>query len=159
MRTPLITPEGYKQLQDELSNLLNKERPETVEKVSWAASLGDRSENSDYIENKRKLRFLDRRIRYLSKRIPQLKIIKPSKQQKGKVFFGAFVDVENSSGLLKSFQIVGYDEIFDRDELKVSIDAPMARVLLGKEEGDDVSLKIGNFDRENWTIIKIMYKF
>lgn len=159
MRTPLITPEGYKQLQDELSNLLNKERPETVEKVSWAASLGDRSENSDYIENKRKLRFLDRRIRYLSKRIPQLKIIKPSKQQEGKVFFGAFVDVENSSGLLKSFQIVGYDEIFDRDELKVSIDAPMARVLLGKEEGDDVSLKIGNFDRENWTIIKIMYKF
>ena len=79
MRTPLITPEGYKQLQDELSNLLNKERPKTVEKVSWAASLGDRSENSDYIENKRKLRFLDRRIRYLSKRIPQLKIIKPSK--------------------------------------------------------------------------------
>ena len=159
MRTPLITPEGYKQLQDELSNLLNKERPETVEKVSWAASLGDRSENSDYIENKRKLRFLDRRIRYLSKRIPQLKIIKPSKQQEGKVFFGAFVDVENSSGLLKSFQIVGYDEIFDREELKVSIDAPMARVLLGKEEGDDVSLKIGDFDRENWTIIKIMYKF
>ncbi|ASK79118.1 transcription elongation factor GreB [Paraphotobacterium marinum] len=159
MRTPLITPEGYKQLQDELSNLLNKERPKTVEKVSWAASLGDRSENSDYIENKRKLRFLDRRIRYLSKRIPQLKIIKPSKQQDGKVFFGAFVDVENSSGLLKSFQIVGYDEIFDRDELKVSIDAPMARALLGKEEGDDVSLKIGNFDRENWTIIKIMYKF
>ena len=102
---------------------------------------------------------MDRRIRYLSKRIPQLKIIKPSKQQEGKVFFGAFVDVENSSGLLKSFQIVGYDEIFDRDELKVSIDAPMARVLLGKEEGDDVSLKIGNFDRENWTIIKIMYKF
>ena len=145
MRTPLITPEGYKQLQDELSNLLNKERPETVEKVSWAASLGDRSENSDYIENKRKLRFLDRRIRYLSKRIPQLKIIKPSKQQEGKVFFGAFVDVENSSGLLKSFQIVGYDEIFDREELKVSIDAPMARVLLGKEEGDDVSLKIGDF--------------
>ena len=159
MRTPLITPEGYKQLQDELSNLLNKERPETVEKVSWAASLGDRSENSDYIENKRKLRFLDRRIRYLSKRIPQLKIIKPSKQQDGKVFFGAFVDVENSSGLLKSFQIVGYDEIFDREELKVSIDAPMARVLLGKEEGDDVSLKIGDFDRENWTIIKIKYKF
>ena len=159
MRTPLITPEGYKQLQDELSNLLNKERPETVEKVSWAASLGDRSENSDYIENKRKLRFLDRRIRYLSKRIPQLKIIKPSKQQEGKVFFGAFVDVENSSGLLKSFQIVGYDEIFDREELKVSIDAPMARVLLGKEEGDDVSLKIGDFDRENWTIIKIKYKF
>ena len=159
MRTPLITPEGYKQLQDELSHLLNKERPETVEKVSWAASLGDRSENSDYIENKRKLRFLDRRIRYLSKRIPQLKIIKPSKQQEGKVFFGAFVDVENSSGLLKSFQIVGYDEIFDREELKVSIDAPMARVLLGKEEGDDVSLKIGDFDRENWTIIKIKYKF
>ena len=159
MRTPLITPEGYKQLQDELSNLLNKERPETVEKVSWAASLGDRSENSDYIENKRKLRFLDRRIRYLSKRIPQLKIIKPSYQQEGKVFFGAFVHVENSSGLLKSFQIVGYDEIFDREELKVSIDAPMARALLGKEEGDDVSLKIGDFDRENWTIIKIKYKF
>ncbi len=136
MRTPLITRKGFNKLKKELDYLWREERPEITAKVTWAASLGDRSENADYKENKRKLRQIDGRVRYLTKRLEQLKVIDPSPEQQGKVFFGAWVRVENEDGEQKHFQIVGYDEIFERKDC-ISIDSPMARALLKKQVDDE----------------------
>lgn len=94
--------------------------------MTWAASLGDRSENADYQYNKKRLREIDRRVRYLTKCLEQLKIVDYSPQQEGKVFFGAWVEIENDAGETKRFRIVGYDEIFGRNDY-ISIDSPMAR--------------------------------
>ncbi len=99
------------------------------QKVTRAASLGDRSENADYQYNKKRLREIDRRVRYLTKCLEQLKIVDYSPQQEGKVFFGARVEIENDEGDIKRFRIVGYDEIFGRKDY-ISIDSPMARALL-----------------------------
>ena len=101
----------------------------------WAASLGDRSENADYQYNKKRLREIDRRVRYLTKCLENLKIVDYSPQQEGKVFFGAWVEIENDDGVTHRFRIVGYDEIFGRKDY-ISIDSPMARALLKKEVGD-----------------------
>ncbi len=135
MRTPLITREGYNRLKKELDYLWREERPEVTKKVTWAASLGDRSENADYQYNKKRLREIDRRVRYLRKSLESLRIVDYSPQQQGKVFFGASVEVENDAGEIKAFRIVGYDEIFGRKDY-ISIDSPMARALLKKESGD-----------------------
>ena len=137
MRTRLITREGFNTLKAELDHLWREERPEVTKKVTWAASLGDRSENADYQYNKKRLREIDRRVRYLSKSIEQLRIVDYSPQQDGKVFFGAWVEVENDDGDIKRFRIVGYDEIFGRKDY-ISIDSPMARALLKKAVGDAV---------------------
>ena len=112
MKTPLITREGYEKLKQEMDYLWRQERPEVTKKVTWAASLGDRSENADYQYNKKRLREIDRRVRYLTKCLEQLKIVDYSPQQEGKVFFGAWVEIENDEGDIKRFRIVGYDEIF-----------------------------------------------
>ncbi len=154
--TPLITREGYGLLQQELDFLWKTERPETTEKVAWAASLGDRSENADYKENKRKLRQIDRRIRYISKRLEVLKVVDYSPVQDGKVFFGAWVEIENDDEETKCFRIVGYDEIFGRKDY-TSIDSPMARALLKKEVDDVAIVKTPTGDAE-WYITKIEYK-
>ena len=137
MKTPLITREGYENLKKEMDTLWREERPEVTKKVTWAASLGDRSENADYQYNKKRLREIDRRVRYLTKCLENLKIVDYSPQQEGKVFFGAWVEIENDDGDLKRFRIVGYDEIFGRKDY-ISIDSPMARALLKKEVGDIV---------------------
>ncbi|MBE1300438.1 MAG: transcription elongation factor GreB [Alteromonadaceae bacterium] len=156
MRTPLITRPGYNKLKAELDYLWRTERPEITAKVTWAASLGDRSENADYKENKRKLRQIDSRVRYLTKRLEQLKVIDPSAEQMGKVFFGAWVTIENDAGEQKRFQIVGYDEIFERKDC-ISIDSPMARALLKKQIDDDVTVKTpaGEFE---WFVTAIDYE-
>lgn len=130
MKTPLITREGYEKLKQEMDYLWRQERPEVTKKVTWAASLGDRSENADYQYNKKRLREIDRRVRYLTKCLEQLKIVDYSPQQEGKVF-GAWVEIENDEGDIKRFRIVGYDEIFGRKDY-ISIDSPMARALLKK---------------------------
>jgi len=135
MKTKLITRGGYTLLKQELDFLWREERPEVTKKVTWAASLGDRSENADYQYNKKRLREIDRRVRYLTKCLEQLRIVDYSPQQDGKVFFGAWVEVENDAGDIKRFRIVGYDEIFGRNDY-ISIDSPMARALLKKEVGD-----------------------
>ncbi len=131
MKTPLITREGYEKLKSELNYLWREERPEVTKKVTWAASLGDRSENADYQYNKKRLREIDRRVRYLTKCLENLKIVDYSPQQEGKVFFGAWVEIENDDGDIRRFRIVGYDEIFGRKDY-ISIDSPMARALLKK---------------------------
>lgn len=139
MKTQLITRGGYEKLKQELDYLWREERPEVTKKVTWAASLGDRSENADYQYNKKRLREIDRRVRYLTKCLEQLRIVDYSPQQDGKVFFGARVEVENDEGTIKRFRIVGYDEIFGQKDY-ISIDSPMARALLKKEVGDAVTV-------------------
>ena len=121
MPTPLITEQGLQKLKEELDFLWRVERPEVTQKVSWAASLGDRSENADYQYNKKRLREIDRRVRYLRKSIDRLKVVPYHPDQEGKVFFGAWVEVESEVGEIKRFRIVGYDEIFNRKDY-ISID-------------------------------------
>lgn len=140
MKTKLITREGYNLLKKELDFLWREERPEVTKKVTWAASLGDRSENADYQYNKKRLREIDRRVRYLTKCLEQLRIVDYGPQQDGKVFFGAWVEVENDDEDVKRFRIVGYDEIFNRNDY-ISIDSPMARALLKKEIGDAATVQ------------------
>jgi len=155
MRSKLVTREGFNKLKDELDNLWRVERPETTRKVTWAASLGDRSENADYQYNKKKLREIDRRVRYLRKCLENLRIVEYSPVQEGKVFFGAWVEIINEEDESKRFRIAGYDEIFGRHDY-ISVDSPMARALLGSQVDDEVIVKIGP-DSFTWFITKIEY--
>lgn len=155
MKTQLITREGYQRLQAELDQLWRKERPETTAKVSWAASLGDRSENADYQYNKKRLREIDRRVRYLRKRLESVQVVDYSPQQDGKVFFGAWVEVEDDEGKQLRFRIVGPDEIYGRHDY-ISIDSPMARALL-KKCVDDEALVHSPQGKKTWYINSIRY--
>ncbi len=156
MAIPLITRQGYDKLQDELDMLWRVERPEITRLVTWAASLGDRSENADYQYNKKRLREIDRRVRYLQKRLPNLKIVDFHQDQEGRVFFGAWVAIENEEGDAKRFRIVGYDEIFGRKDY-ISVDSPMARALLKKSVDDEVTV-ITDAGRFTWFINQIDYE-
>ena len=139
MKTPLITRQGYEDLRKELDELWRVERPEITRKVTWAASLGDRSENADYQYNKKRLREIDRRVRYLRKCLEYLKVVDYRSEQEGKVFFGAWVEIENEEEKRLRFRIVGYDEIFNRKDY-ISIDSPMARALLKKQVDDEAEV-------------------
>ncbi len=156
MKTNLITREGFEKLNKELNYLWREYRPEITKKVAWAASLGDRSENADYKENKRLLKQIDSRVRFLRKRIEAVKIVEYSPQQDGKVFFGAWVEIENNNGDKKRFKIVGPDEIYGRNDY-VSIDAPMARALLKKQVDDEVVVKTPTGD-QIWYVNSIFYQ-
>lgn len=156
MKTNLITREGFDRLKQELDFLWKEDRPEVIKKVTWAASLGDRSENADYQYNKKRLREIDRRVRYLRKRLEQVTVVDYSPQQEGKVFFGAWVEIENEQGDLKLFRIVGPDEIYGGAKKYISIDSPMARALLKKEVDDEFSVKTPEGDKE-WFINVIRY--
>ena len=155
MKTNLITRDGFERLQTELNHLWRVERPETTAKVAWAASLGDRSENADYQYNKKRLREIDRRVRYLRKRLEEVQVVDYHPQQDGKVFFGAWVDVENDDGDELHFRIVGPDEIYGHQD-HISIDSPMARALLKKEVGDDAVVQTPEGQRV-WYINHIRY--
>jgi transcription elongation factor GreB len=155
MKTNLISRSGYLQLQQELDHLWRVERRETTEKVTWAASLGDRSENADYKYNKQKLRQIDKRIRFLRKRLEQLKIVDYSPQQEGKVFFGATVTVEDDDGQQRTFIIAGPDEIYQRNDV-ISIDAPMARAAIGKQLDDEFTVITPNGPK-TWIVTNIDY--
>ncbi|KFZ37566.1 transcription elongation factor GreB [Shewanella mangrovi] len=156
MRTNLITPEGLAKLSKELDYLWREYRPEITKKVAWAASLGDRSENADYKENKRLLRQIDSRVRFLRKRIEALTVVEYSPVQEGKVFFGAWVEVESEQGEVKRFRIVGPDEIYGEKDY-ISIDAPMARALLKKEVDDEATVSTPTGDKL-WFINHISYQ-
>ncbi|MET1218460.1 MAG: transcription elongation factor GreB [Glaciecola sp.] len=155
MSTPLITRQGYQTLREELDYLWRTERPEITKKVTWAASLGDRSENADYQYNKQKLRQIDRRVRYLRKALERLKVVDYAPEQEGKIFFGAFVTLEDDDGKTLSFQIVGYDEIFQRKDA-ISIDSPMARACLKKEVDDEVLVTVEG-QTKIWYVNTISY--
>lgn len=156
MKHNLVTREGYQKLKDELDFLWRTERPEITKKVTWAASLGDRSENADYQYNKKRLREIDRRVRFLSKRLESLQIVDYSPQQEGRVFFGAWVTIENEEGEIKNFRIVGVDEIFDGNQNYISINAPMASALLKKTVGDEAKV-ITPSGEKLWIITDIQY--
>ena len=157
MKTQLITREGYNKLRAEHDYLWKEKRPEITKIVSWAASLGDRSENADYTYNKRLLRQIDRRVRYLRKCLAELKIVDYSPQQEGKVFFGAWVEVENEQGEVKCFRIVGPDEIYGEVKNYISVDSPMARALIKKEVDDEVSVTTPEGEKI-WFINRIDYR-
>lgn len=156
MKTNLVTRAGYEKLQKELDFLWREDRPEVTKKVTWAASLGDRSENADYQYNKKRLREIDRRVRFLRKRLEQLKVVDYSAQQEGKVFFGAWVEIENEAGETMSFRIVGPDEIYGGAKGYISIDSPMARALLKKSVDDEFSVRTPEGFKE-WFINDISY--
>lgn len=136
-----MTPLGFKTLQDEFQVLLREERPKVVEIVSWAAGNGDRSENGDYIYGKKRLREIDRRIRYLSKRLDNSEVVDPKKQQGlERVFFGAIVTYAKEDDSEHTVHIVGLDEA-DATVGKVSFLSPIARALMKHQVGDTVELR------------------
>ena len=156
MKANLITRPGYKQLEKELDYLWRDYRPKITEKVAWAASLGDRSDNADYKENKRLLRQIDSRIRYLRKRLDTVRIVDYSPQQEGKVYFGAWVKIENGNSEKKEFRIVGPDEIYNKAST-ISINSPMGRALVGSSVGDEVTV-VTPKHKNKWSIINIYYE-
>lgn len=143
-----ITPQGYARLRAELLQLIDSDRPKVVEIVSWAASNGDRSENGDYLYGKKRLREIDRRIRFLTKRLDLAEVADPSVHHgSDQIFFGATVTYANSKGEQRSITIKGVDEV-DNLHGEVSWVAPIARALLKAREGDEVQLMTpGGIDR------------
>lgn len=151
-----ITRQGWQALDDELKYLWREERPVVTQAVSEAAAMGDRSENAEYIYGKKRLREIDRRVRFLTKRLEVLKIVDPRPQQEGKIFFGAWVKVENEKGDVNVFRLVGPDE-FAPAKKWISIDSPVARALLGKKVDDEVSVQTPNGIATYW-ILDIRYQ-
>lgn len=135
--SPYITPEGQKRLSEELSYLWKIKRPQVTLAVAEAAAMGDRSENAEYIYGKKQLRQIDSRIRFLSKRLSELIVVDRVPDDTSKVFFGAWVEIEDTDGNAYKYRIVGPDE-FDPDKNFISIDSPMAKALLRRTEGDEV---------------------
>ena len=155
-----MTPGGFARLSGELERLVQKERPELVATVAWAASNGDRSENGDYIYGKKRLREIDRRIRFLIKRLDAAEVVDPAAPRDddlaGQVFFGATVKVRNSRGEERTLSIVGVDEI-DTARGYVSWVSPMARALLKAREGDTVTLRTP-LGAEDIEIVEVRYE-
>ncbi len=151
-----ITPNGLEKLKKEYSELLHVERPKLVETIAWAASNGDRSENADYIYGKRRLREIDKRLKFLGDRIENAEVVDPREVRSEKVVFGATVTIMNEEEENLTYQIVGEDE-FDIKLGKISWKSPVAKALLGKKEGDDVVIKKPGSD-EVVTIEKVEYK-
>ncbi|MGZ3444718.1 MAG: transcription elongation factor GreB [Myxococcaceae bacterium] len=136
-----LTRAGAERMHAELLRLLNTERPRVTAEVSAAAAQGDRSENAEYIYGKKRLREIDRRIRFLQRRLDSATIVAPEDQtDTGRIWFGAWVTLEDEEGRARSYQIVGPDEIDARGTL-VSVDSPLGRSLLGKRRGDEVTVR------------------
>jgi transcription elongation factor GreB len=143
-----LTPLGWRRMRDELSWLVKTERPEVTSVVSWAAKLGDRSENADYQYGKKRLREIDRRIRYLTKRLEAAEVVDPStREETDQVFFGATVTYAKASGAQQTVRIVGIDET-DPARHYVSWISPIARALIKAREGDNVVLRTPVGDEE-----------
>ena len=144
--SPYITPQGYRTLEKELAALWKK-RVEVTTAVTAAAAEGDRSENAEYIYRKKQLREIDRRIRYLQKRMPDLKLIEKVANE-NVIYFGAWITVEREDESEFEYRIVGADEI-DSDSSKgyISADSPLARALLGKQVDDEINFKVADEPR------------
>lgn len=152
-----MTPAGYARLKSELEHLLKKERPHIVEVVAWAASNGDRSENGDYLYGKKRLREIDRRIRYLNKRLAASQVVDPTQQQNcEQVFFGATVVIADHTGDEQTYRIVGIDEA-DAGRGLISWTSPLARSLIKNREGDSIRFQSPSGWREI-DIIEVRYE-
>ena len=139
-RPRYITPQGFAALSEEHQEIWTRLRPRIVAEVEAAAALGDRSENAEYIYGKKKLRELDRRLRFLSEKMDSLTVLEPAPHPSGKAFFGAWVTVELEDGEVRTWRLVGPDE-FDVARGLLSVDSPLGRALLGKGEGDVVTVQ------------------
>jgi len=151
-----MTPEGFGRMREELNTLMRKDRPEVVKVVTWAAGNGDRSENGDYIYGKKRLREIDRRVRYLSKRLANAEVVDAARRAKtDQVFFGATVTYANGKGEERTIKIVGVDEV-ELDKGHVSWISPIAKALLKAEEGDVVKMRTPA-GVEEIEIVKVIY--
>ena len=150
-----ITLEGERALKAELHQLWKVERPQVTQSVSEAAAMGDRSENADYIYGKRRLREIDRRVRYLSKRLDELTVVSQPPDDTERIFFGAYVTLEDEAGEIKRYRLVGPDEI-DPQRGYISIDSPMAKALLGKRADSDIEIDTPT-GRHEYTVLAIEY--
>ena len=152
-----LTPAGWQRMRDELRWLVNTERPAVTQVVSWAASLGDRSENADYFYGKKRLREIDRRIRYLTKRLEVAEVVDPAtREETDQVFFGATVTYATADGAENTVRIVGIDET-DPAHNFVSWISPVARALIKAREGDTVHLRTPGGDEEI-QILEVRYE-
>ncbi|MGV6807459.1 MAG: transcription elongation factor GreB [bacterium] len=154
--SPYITPEGAKALDEELKHLWKVERPAVTAAVHEAAKNGDRSENGDYIYGKQRLREIDRRVRYLSKRLDILNVVDRPPADTSRIFFGAWITLVDESDEEQTLRIVGPDET-EAERNYISIDSPMARKLLGKAIGDSFILQTPSGEREI-EILEIRYE-
>lgn len=152
-----VTPLGFEKLKEEYSELFNKERPKLVETVAWAASNGDRSENADYIYGKRRLREIDKRLKFLGDRLDNAEVVDPKLIKSDKVVFGATVTYSDEDEKSYTYQIVGEDE-FDVKAGKISWKSPVASQLMGKKLNEEVVLKKPNGIEEIILIEKIEFK-
>ncbi len=150
-----ITAPGAKKLQEELARLLYKDRAKVVQDVADAAAQGDRSENAEYIYGKKKLREIDRRIHWLTKRLESAQVVPPRTDGSTRIFFGAIVEVENDAGVRATYRIVGEDEI-DTSRGDISYKSPLGRALLKKEEGDDIKVQRPSGEVE-MSIVSVRY--
>ena len=151
-----MTPAGYARLNAEFNQLWTIERPKLVETIAWAASNGDRSENGDYIYGKKRLREVDRRIRFLSKRLEHAEVVDPAtREETDQVFFGATVTVAGTDGSEATYSIVGIDEA-DAGRGRIAWISPMARALLKAREGDTVVVQTPEGQREV-EIVEVRY--
>ena len=152
-----MTPAGFTRMREELDTLMRKERPDVVKVVSWAAGNGDRSENGDYIYGKKRLREIDRRVRYLSKRLANAEVVDPARRARtDQVFFGATVTYANGRGEERTIKIVGVDEV-ELDKGFVSWISPIAKALLKAEEGDLVKMRTPQ-GVEEIEVVKVEYR-
>jgi len=150
-----ITPEGARRLNKELDELWRIERPRVTQAVSEAAAQGDRSENADYTYGKRRLREIDRRVRFLRKRLEGMVIVERPPTDAKRVFFGAWVSLESEDGTLVRYRIVGPDE-FDASPEYISMDSPLGRALMKKALDDEVTVEVPGGTR-TYVIVKIEY--
>lgn len=152
--SPYVTAEGYAELNQELTARWARRR-DVVKALSAAAAEGDRSENAEYIYRKKELREIDRRIRYLQKRLPDLKVVDQAPDNQSNIFFAAWVTVETEEGDEKEYRIVGPDEI-DASKGYISIDSPLARKLLGKTIDDEVVIEVAG-QKKVYFVLAIRY--
>ena len=145
-KSPYITAEGHATLKAELDHIWRTKRPAVVRALADAAAEGDRSENAEYIYRKKELREIDRRLRYLTKRMDELKVVDRRPDDTGRVFFGAWVEVEDDDGKVERFRLVGPDEA-NGSRGEISVDAPLARALLGKRVDDEAWVRTPNGER------------
>ncbi len=154
-RSPYITTEGYVTLKAEYDQLWSVRRPEVVRALAAAAAEGDRSENAEYIYRKKELREIDRRVRYLQKRLPELNVVDQLPADRSKVFFGARVEVEDENGERKRYRIVGPDEA-NAAGGDISIDSPLARAMLKRQKGDVFEARLPSGEQE-LTLVSVRY--
>lgn len=153
--SPYITPEGEQALKAELKELWLRRRQEVVPALRAAAAEGDRSENAEYIYRKKQLGEIDRRVRYLSKRLDEVEVVRHRPQRMDRVFFGASVTLEDEAGARRSYRIVGADET-SAGKGWISVDSPMARALLGRQVDDEIAVDLPE-GRVELVVLEIVY--